>query len=205
MNRKNSTKNGSARNGKSTSSARGARARGSSNGSKRQDALSLLRADHDKVRDLLGELEKTTARGARKREQLLEQIAQEVRVHAAIEEEIFYPAYHEAARKEEDVKLFFEATEEHALVDVVLPALEGTDPTAEEFGARAKVLKDLIEHHAEEEEDEMFPRAKKLLGSELEEIGERLQARKDDLMRSGGSRDGSMRESVVAGAGRVRR
>jgi hemerythrin-like domain-containing protein len=212
VNRKNSSSskrssrsNGSARNGRSASGSRKTRSSGSSNGSRKRDALSLLRADHDTVRELLSQLEGTTARGARKREQLLQSIAQEVRVHAAIEEEIFYPAYREAARKEEDLKLFFEATEEHALVDIVLPALEETDPSSEEFGAKAKVLKDLIEHHAEEEETEMFPRAKRLLGSELESLGEQLEARKQDLMRSGGARDDSMRESVVAGAGRVRR
>jgi hemerythrin superfamily protein len=154
-----------------------------------QDAIALLKADHETVRGLLEQLEKTTARGAKRRVELLGKIAQEIRVHARIEEEIFYPAYHAAAKTEDDSKLFFEATEEHGLVDVVLPALEETDPASEPFGAKGKVLKDLIEHHAEEEETEMFPRAKKLLGKErLAELGEELATRKSELLADEGKR-----------------
>lgn len=154
----------------------------------RQDALALLEADHTTLRDLLGQLEETTPRGAKKRLVLLGKLAQEIRVHARIEEEILYPAYHAATKTAEDAKLFFEATEEHGLVDVVLPALEETDPASEPFGAKAKVLKDLIEHHAEEEETEMFPRAKKLLGKErLAELGDALAARKRELFATGGA------------------
>jgi len=161
---------------------------------KTQDAIGLLEQDHQTVRKLLRELEETTARGIKKREELRSKIAEEVRIHAAIEEEIFYPAFREVAENEEDTKLFFEATEEHGLVHIVLPALEDTDPTADEFGAKAKVLKDLIEHHAEEEESEMLPRARKLLGKErLMELGEQMQERKDSLKRTRG---------VAADAGR---
>jgi hemerythrin-like domain-containing protein len=152
------------------------------NGKHHKDAIALLQSDHDTVRDLLSQLEETTERGAKKRTELVARIATEVRIHARIEEEIFYPAYKEAARAKEDLKLFFEAAEEHALVDVVLPALEEGDPATAEFGAKCKVLKDLIEHHAQEEEDEMFPRARKLLGKErLVELGEQMAARKEEL------------------------
>lgn len=154
---------------------------------KSQDALALLKRDHGTVRALLSQLAETTTRGTTKRSELLAKIAQEVRVHAQIEEEIFYPAYEAAAEKQDDRKLFFEAVEEHGLVDVVLPALEATDPGDEEFGARAKVLKDLIEHHAEEEEEEMFPKAKKLMGKErLAELGEELAIRKEELLAANG-------------------
>jgi len=149
---------------------------------KTQDAIALLKQDHETVRHLLTELAETTSRGTKKRLELLAKIGQEIRVHATIEEEIFYPAYKGAAETEEDKKLFFEAAEEHGLVDVVLPALEKADPASEPFGAKAKVLKDLIEHHAEEEETEMFPKAKKLLGKErLLELGEAMAARKKQL------------------------
>lgn len=153
-----------------------------------KDAIKLLEVDHAKVRKLLRELEGTTARGVKKREELLLEIAQEIRTHATIEEEIFYPAYREKARTQEDSKLYFEAEEEHGLVHVFLPTLEDTDPAAEEFGAKAKVLKDLIEHHAEEEEEEMLPRARKLLGKErLLELGAEMEARKRTLKTTGGS------------------
>lgn len=151
-----------------------------------KDAIALLEADHATVRSLLSQLEDTTTRAVSKRIELLRKISQEVRVHAQIEEEIFYPAYREVAVKEEDEQLFFEAAEEHQLVKVILPELERTEPGSIQFGARGKVLKDLIEHHAEEEEGEMFPRARKLLGKErLLALGEALAARKAALTGTG--------------------
>ena len=138
-----------------------------------KDALALLRQDHERVRKLLSELEETTPRGVKTRSRLLDEIALEVQVHATIEEEIFYPAFRRNGETGEDEKLFYEAVEEHKLVHGALPALQATDPATELFGARAKVLKDLIEHHAEEEERELFPRARKLMSrAELAELGE---------------------------------
>lgn len=142
------------------------------------DAIALLKEDHEKVRGLLGQFENAT--GAR-RQKLLTQIEKELKVHTTIEEEIFYPAYREAARKKEDKKLFFEAVQEHHVVDMVLPEMnDGSSP--EELKAKAKVLKDLVEHHAEEEEKEMFPRARKAMDKdELRSLGEMMQRRKEDL------------------------
>lgn len=144
------------------------------------DAITLLKQDHTKVRELLGQFEKAT--GAR-RQKLLGQITKELEVHTTIEEEIFYPAYREAARKKEDKKLYFEALEEHHVVDMVMPEMnDGKSP--EELKAKAKVLKDLVEHHAEEEEKEMFPRARKAMDKdELKSLGEMMSRRKEDLMR----------------------
>jgi len=149
----------------------------------RTDAISLLKADHEKVRGLLSQLEKSTERGAAKRETLLAQIEMELTIHTTIEEEIFYPAYREAVSKKEDRKLYQEAIEEHHVVDMVLPELKQTDPASEVFSAKSKVLKELVEHHAEEEEKEMFKRARKAFETEeLKELGERMQARKEELM-----------------------
>jgi hemerythrin-like domain-containing protein len=164
----------------------------SRNGKTQQDAIALLTSDHETVRDLLAQMDDTTSRAAKKRVELMTKIAREVRIHSRIEEEIFYPAYKDAAKTQEDRKLFFEAQEEHGIVDLVLPALEEADPASDEFAAKAKVLKDLIEHHADEEEDEMFPRAKKLLGKDrLTELGEELRMRKEELQTEmGGERAG---------------
>lgn len=148
-----------------------------------KDAISFLKDDHKKVKALLSKLESTTERGAKTRKKLLSEIETEVKVHTQIEEEVFYPAYHEAAKKKDDLKIFFEAVEEHHVVDLVLPEILDTDPASEEFGAKAKVLKELIEHHADEEEKEMFPKARKLLSNdELKELGARLEQRKMELM-----------------------
>jgi hemerythrin superfamily protein len=148
------------------------------------DAIKLLKADHDEMRDLLGELEATTTRGIKKRQQLIGEIEMKLKAHTTIEEEIFYPAFREAGQKSDDDKMYFEALEEHrAAGDLVLPDLVSTDPSSEKFSGRAKVLKELVEHHADEEEKEMFPRAKKLLDRDaLATLGEQLEARKAELL-----------------------
>lgn len=147
------------------------------------NALNLLKDDHSRLRGLLEKLEQTTERGVKIRESLVDQIEVEIKVHSKIEEEIFYPAYKNAARKKEDREMFYEATEEHHVVDMVLPELKATDPKSEQFGAKAKVLKELIEHHAEEEENEMFKKARKLMkAAELNELGAAMAKRKESLL-----------------------
>lgn len=148
------------------------------------DAVQLLKADHKEMRALLGALEASTARGVKKRQQLVTEIEAKLKAHTKIEEEIFYPAFREAGKKSDDEKMYFEALEEHrAAGDLVLPDLLRTDPGSEKFSGRAKVLKELVEHHADEEEKEMFPRARKLLSkSELAELGDRMEARKEELL-----------------------
>lgn len=115
----------------------------------------------------------------------MQKIKKEVLVHTQIEEEIFYPAFRESSAKEGE-KLYHEAKEEHRAVDsFVLPDLENTEPTSEEFQGRVKVLKDLIEHHAEEEEQELFAKAKEAFSEEeLEELGQRMSERKQELRKS---------------------
>jgi hemerythrin-like domain-containing protein len=148
-----------------------------------RDAISMLKADHKKVRGLLEQLGETSERGLKKREELVATIENEIKVHTQIEEEIFYPAFKEAVQKKDDEELYYEAIEEHHVVDFVLPELVETDPGADNFSAKVKVLKDLIEHHAiKEEEAIMFPRARKVLSKgELEELGERMSQRKTEL------------------------
>jgi hemerythrin superfamily protein len=135
---------------------------------------------------IVPELADTTHRAQKTRPELLARIAREIKVHSKIEEEIFYPAFKQAGEKSDDAKMFFEAMEEHhAAGDLVLPHLLDTDVQSDQFGGRAQVLKELIEHHAGEEEKDMFPRARELLGKDvLIKLGERMQARKDELMRA---------------------
>lgn len=147
------------------------------------DAIALLKQDHKAVKALLTELADTTNRAQKTRTELLQKIATEIKAHAAIEEEIFYPAFKAAGEKADDGKMFFEALEEHrAAGDLVLPDLLDTDVQSDQFGGRAKVLKELIEHHADEEEKEMFPRARELMDkAQLEQLGERMAQRKAEL------------------------
>jgi hemerythrin-like domain-containing protein len=100
-------------------------------------------------------------------------------------EEILYPAFKAAGGKEQE-EMYYEAKEEHRTVDsLVLPDLKTTDPSKPEFAGRVKVVKELLEHHIEEEESEMFPQAKKLLGkARLDELGEQMLAMKASLKKS---------------------
>lgn len=148
------------------------------------NAVDMLREDHDKVRELLSQLSETTSRATKKRSDLLEKIKKEILLHTQIEEEVFYPAFRDSD-VEESKKLFYEAKEEHRAVDeLVLPDLETTEPGSDEFSGRMKVLKEMIEHHAEEEEKEIFPKAKKVFSKEeLEELGQRMAERKQELQK----------------------
>jgi hemerythrin-like domain-containing protein len=151
------------------------------------NAIELLKADHEKVRGLLSQLTETTKRAEKTRTQLLEQIRLELDVHTQIEEEIFYPAFKEAVGESDDEATVFEALEEHrAAGELVLPDLLATDVTSDRFSGRAKVLKELVEHHAQEEENEMFKTAREVLGREqLDELGVQMGARKKELLQMG--------------------
>lgn len=149
------------------------------------NAIDLLKEDHRSIRKHLDELSATSNRATKRRTELLSQIQQELNIHTTLEEEIFYPAYKESGEKDDAVR-FHEATEEHRAVEaLVLPDLNGTDPGSDKFLGRAKVLKELITHHVEEEEDEMFKRATKLMSKDdLESLGQRMQERKTALKQS---------------------
>jgi len=143
------------------------------------NAIDLLKADHEKVKGILGQLSDSTERATKKRVELLDKLEMEITIHTRLEEEILYPAFKAAGSKEQDV-MYYEAKEEHRTVDsLVLPDLKETDPGTPEFAGRVKVVKELLEHHIEEEEKEMFPQARKLLGkARLDELGEQMEAMK---------------------------
>jgi hypothetical protein len=142
------------------------------------NALTLLEEDHRKMRKLLDELEATTERGIRTREELYSTIKGELTIHELIEEEIFYPALKEHP-KSEDIVL--EGYEEHHVVDLVMAELENLPVDDESWGAKAKVMKENVEHHMEEEEGDMFKQARSIFDrAELEELGERMAARKTE-------------------------
>jgi hemerythrin-like domain-containing protein len=143
------------------------------------DALSLLKEDHEKVKKLLSQLDSTTERGVKTREELFTNVKQELQVHEAIEEEIFYPALKEHPKAKE---LVLEAYEEHSVVDTVMREIEGVPFDDERWGAKLTVMKENVEHHIEEEETEMFKQARQVFErEELDELGERMQARKNQL------------------------
>lgn len=140
------------------------------------NAIDLLKADHERVKGILSQLSESTERGVKKRMELIAKLEMEIAIHTRLEEEVLYPAYKKAGGKEQEI-MYYEAKEEHRTVDsLVLPDLKTTDPATPEFSGRVKVVKELLEHHIEEEETEMFPQAKKLLGkAALEELGQQME------------------------------
>ncbi|MBE7927577.1 MULTISPECIES: hemerythrin domain-containing protein [Pseudomonadaceae] len=139
------------------------------------NAIDLLIQDHERVKEILTRLADSTERAVKTRTELLSKLEMEVMIHTELEEQILYPAYKEAGGKEE-AKMYHEAKEEHRAVDaLVLPDLKATDPGSLEFSGRVKVCKELLEHHIEEEEEEMFPNARELFDeARLEEMGAQM-------------------------------
>ena len=135
------------------------------------NAITFLEKQHRTVEDLFEQIEKADG-NRRQQRSLFNELAENIENHAKIEEKIFYPAGREA---DEDVTL--EAYEEHSLVRAMIRKIKKTKTTDETFMAKVTVLKELIEHHVEEEEGEYFPECEKTLGAErLNELGEELLA-----------------------------
>jgi iron-sulfur cluster repair protein YtfE (RIC family) len=136
-------------------------------------ATDLLKKQHREVKALFKKVEKTEDAGQRR--QLLDQIAEDLKLHTRIEEQIFYPAIRDLGTKKAE-EMIDEAFEEHHVVDLVLAELPSVDPEDERFQAKMTVLSELVEHHVEEEEEEMFKLAQKLGDEELKSLAERMQA-----------------------------
>jgi len=140
-------------------------------------ATTLLQRQHRKVKTLFKKLEKGGA-GART---LLDELSNDLAAHMAIEQEILYPAVEKV-----DPKLVLEALEEHALAEIALKRLRATDPKSPSWKARVIAASELIEHHVEEEEEELFPKVEKKLGEEkLEELGAQMKTRFEEVVQAG--------------------
>ena len=146
--------------------------------STQRDAIALLKDDHRKVEELFEQFEKASGDG--RKEKLAQQICLELSVHAAIEEEIFYPACE--GKVEED--LIKESYVEHDAAKLLIAEISsGSGETDEFFDSKVKVLQEEIEHHVQEEEKRMeglFAQARKA-GLDMDALGERLSARKQEL------------------------
>jgi iron-sulfur cluster repair protein YtfE (RIC family) len=140
------------------------------------EALALLKKDHGKVKELMKKLEKTEA--PKEREELFGRLKADLQVHEIIEEEIFYPTLKKHPRAKDIV---LEGIEEHNVVDRLLGELSGLSTKSETWGPKCKVMIENIEHHIEEEEGEMFRKARQVFErNELEDLGERMTRRKTE-------------------------
>ena len=159
------------------------------------DAIALLKADHRQVEGWFSQFEKT--RSDERKLELAQNICRALKVHTQIEEEIFYPAFLEATQEED---LHHEAEVEHDGAKKLIEKIEATSPSDDYYDARVTVLSEMIKHHVKEEEQRggMFAKARES-GMDLVEIGERLAARKAELM--GGEDSGARRARGPARGG----
>ena len=146
------------------------------------NALALLMEDHKNVKKMFKDFEKLKQSDGSDdaKAALVEKICMELTVHAQVEEEILYPAVREAI---DDDDLMDEADVEHAEAKELISQLEGMKPGDDHYDAKVTVLGENIEHHVEEEEGEMFPKAKKAK-LDIVELGEQIAARKKELQRA---------------------
>jgi hypothetical protein len=140
------------------------------------DAITLLKTDHEKVSGIFEKLEETTERAEKTREELFMKLKQELDLHAHVEETIFYPVL---KKSEETRDITMEGIQEHHVVKVLLRELDAMGVTSETWTAKLKVLKENVEHHVEEEEEDMFKSAREVLSQEqLEELGALMEEEK---------------------------
>jgi hemerythrin-like domain-containing protein len=144
---------------------------------KQDDAIELLTADHREVKKLFDEFKAMKEGGSdQEKAALVQQICEELMLHAMLEEELFYPAVRKAI---DDDDLLDEAEVEHATAKALIADVVTGKPGVDRFEAKVTVLGEYIQHHVEEEENEMFPKARKAVDAEA--LGRKIAQRKAEL------------------------
>jgi hemerythrin superfamily protein len=147
------------------------------------DAIEMLEEQHRDVEDLFEELESAEASD---KQDLFDELADQLTVHATIEEQHFYPAVR--AKRTEDILL--ESLQEHLSIKRLLADLLQLDPRNEEFDPKIKVLQEQVQHHVQEEEEELFPKARKVLDQkQLVAIAEDMIVMQEKLLDAGDPRE----------------
>lgn len=141
-------------------------------------AISILKEDHERVKALFDEFEEAKSRSAKIK--IVRAALSELKIHAAIEEELFYPAVRKVAGKE----IMNEADEEHHVAKLLIAELDEMDGSESHFDAKFLVLAENVRHHIREEENEMLPKVK---GAKVnfEALAEKIQRRKARLLENG--------------------
>jgi hemerythrin-like domain-containing protein len=138
------------------------------------DAVSMLREDHRKVKELFQQFEEAEDNNTKR--EIAQQAIKELKVHAALEEELFYPAVREEIDEEEKID---EAVEEHHVAKLLIAELSKMKPSDGHFDAKFKVLAESVKHHIEEEEGEMIPEVEGEL--DTDSLGQKMADRKQTL------------------------
>jgi iron-sulfur cluster repair protein YtfE (RIC family) len=147
----------------------------------RHDAIAMLKADHQKVRDLI--LRYDAARDQRTKWELAAKVCIELELHAQVEENIFYPAFEEETNREGQ-DLVEESLKEHDAVETLIEELRTLKPEDALFQEKFDELRATVEHHVQEEEGRMFPEAERELEEQLEDLRDEMQELKQSLLAS---------------------
>ena len=142
------------------------------------DAIALLKQQHREVKEMFDRFENMTDRAKVSKKKLADEICNALIMHTTIEEEIFYPATREASEDTED--MVDEAVVEHASAKDLIAQIMEMDPDDDLYDAKVKVLSEMIDHHVEEEEKEMFPKTRKLK-LDMEALGQEMKARQQEI------------------------
>ena len=149
------------------------------------DAIALLTRDHREVEQLFKQFDKLTGRATKSKKNIVMKLIRELAVHSAVEEMLFYPAVRTSGLRadsragEAAAETILESLEEHHVVKWTLSELEKLDPDDDRFDPKVKVLMESVRRHVQEEEGDLFPKARKLLGQEmLDELGSRMEKAK---------------------------
>lgn len=143
-----------------------------------KDAISILKADHERVKKLFDEFADAKSRPAKKK--IITEALTELKVHAAVEEDLFYPS----VRRKLEKPMMNEADEEHHVAKVLIAELDSMSGSEDHYDAKFKVLSENVRHHIKEEENEMLPKAK-ALKIDFDELGEKMLRHKQELLTNG--------------------
>lgn len=142
------------------------------------DAIELLTQQHREVKEMFDRFENMTDRAKVSKKKLADEICNALIMHTTIEEEIYYPATREASEETED--MIDEAVVEHASAKDLIAQIMEMDPGDDLYDAKVKVLGELVEHHVQEEEEEMFPKTRELK-LDLKALGQEMKARQMEI------------------------
>lgn len=164
------------------------------------DAIELLTQQHRETEDLFERFEQTS--DPEQQQDIATTAIKELRLHTAIEEEIFYPAVREQGGElEQDV---LEDLEEHHAVETLLDELEGMEPSQERFAAKFRVVSEMVLHHVQEEEQEQFPQVREQFDDQrLQDLGDQMQQRYEEL-KTDGEVDGASKEELYQKAAELK-
>jgi hemerythrin superfamily protein len=161
------------------------------------NAIDMLMEDHRNVETLFSAFENADPEDEEECQRIAETACAELRIHSMLEEEIFYPAVRgEADEEEED--LLNEAEVEHASIEELIDKLDGMDAGDPMYAAHFTVLTEYVKHHVTEEEDEMFPKVRKMKGLDLDELGAEMRERREAVIAEAGMDSDDLDEEEIS-------